>query len=444
MFKKNSSIIKSIIRLISRDVLQTGLTNLVRLFTGPVTMILIPLFLTKQIQGYWYTFGSLSALSIFADLGFTVIVGQFAAHEYAHLKLSVKGRLEGDSIFLGRISSFFRYVLKWGMTAVLITFPIIFAIGYFILRGEVTDFNWLIPWIIFLIASGILFVLNIINAFFEGCDQIAKSQQIGFISLLTNFVVVIVVLVGGFNLYAIALGALAQSAVRAFLLYKKFGITIKQLLNEKEYSYNWQKEVLQLIWRYAISWSSGYLIFQLFTPVAFKFYGSEVAGQIGITLSLITAVFSLSNIWMYVANPKMNMLVSLKKWGELDHLFKRQLFLSIITFISGGLICILLFIIIPKEWGFTQRFLNLGNISLLLFTWLIAIGTNAMAMYLRAHKEEPLVLVSLIQGIFVGISTIITAFFLPSNYLFAGYFASYIFTLPWIYSIYKQKKNNFH
>jgi len=50
------------------------LTNsLWRIVSGPVTLIFIPLFLTPEIQGYWYTFGSLAALSIFADLGFTTI-----------------------------------------------------------------------------------------------------------------------------------------------------------------------------------------------------------------------------------------------------------------------------------------------------------------------------------------------------------------------------------
>ena len=436
--------LQSILKLVDSDILHTGLTNLARILTGPVSMILIPLFLTKQMQGYWYSFSSLSALSIFADLGFTMIVAQFSAHEYAYLNLSNNRRIEGDDFYIGRISSFFRFVLKWGIAAAIITFPIIFIAGYYLLKVEVTEFNWVLPWVIFLVASGILFVLNIINAFFEGCDQIAKSQQIAFISILISFIVIVVVLVCGFNLYAIALGTLAQAIVRSFLIYRKFGTTMKQLLTEKAHHYRWGKEVLQLLWRYAISWSSGYFIFQLFTPVAFKFYGSEVAGQVGITLALVMAVFTFSNIWMFVANPKMNMLVSLKNWIGLDHLFKRQLSLSIITFLIGGTACILLFISIPEKWNFTQRFLDVGTISLLLLAWLMQLIINAMAMYMRAHKKEVLVIPSIMLGLFVGVTTFLIANNFSSQYLFVGFLISFIWNLPLVYYIYRKEKKLIH
>lgn len=444
MIKKNILKLQSILKLVNSDVLHTGLTNLARILTGPVSMILIPLFLTKQMQGYWYSFSSLSALSIFADLGFTAIVGQFSAHEYAYLNLSNNRRLEGDAFYIGRIASFFRFVLKWGFAAVIITFPIIFIVGYYILKGEVTEFNWVLPWVIFLVASGILFVLNIINAFFEGCDQIAKSQQIAFISILISFIIIVVVLVCGFNLYAIALGTLAQAIVRSFLIYRKFGTTMKQLLTEKAYHYRWEKEVLQLLWRYAISWSSGYFIFQLFTPVAFKFYGSEVAGQVGITLALVMAVFSFSNIWMFVANPKMNMLVSLKNWIGLDNLFKRQLSLSIITFLIGGTAFILLFISIPEKWNFTERFLNLGTIFLLLLAWLMQLIINALAMYMRAHKKEPLVIPSIMLALFIGVTTFLIANNFSSQYLFGGFLISFIWNLPLVYYTYIKEKKILH
>lgn len=46
--------IQQLSRHITKDVFQTDLANIARLLTGPVTMVLIPLFLTKQMQGYWF------------------------------------------------------------------------------------------------------------------------------------------------------------------------------------------------------------------------------------------------------------------------------------------------------------------------------------------------------------------------------------------------------
>jgi hypothetical protein len=54
-----------------KDLFFTLINQLWRLISGPVTMLLIPLFLSPEQQGYWYIFGSISALSVFADLGFS-------------------------------------------------------------------------------------------------------------------------------------------------------------------------------------------------------------------------------------------------------------------------------------------------------------------------------------------------------------------------------------
>ena len=147
---------------------------------------------------------------------------------------------------------------------------------------------------------------------------------------------------------------------------------------------------------------------------------------------------------MFVANPKMNMLVSLKNWMGLDHLFKRQLSLSIITFLIGGTACILLFISIPENWNFTQRFLDVGTISLLLLAWLMQLVINAMAMYMRAHKKEVLVIPSIMLGLFVAVTTFLISNNFSSQYLFVGFLISFIWNLPLVYYIYRKEKKLIH
>lgn len=83
-------------RLADRDMLHTLLNQLWRVAAGPVLLLCIPLFLTSVEQGYWYTFTSLAALAVFADLGFSTIVLQFAAHEFTHLSFDKNGEVCGD------------------------------------------------------------------------------------------------------------------------------------------------------------------------------------------------------------------------------------------------------------------------------------------------------------------------------------------------------------
>ena len=79
-----------------KDIAATFFNQAWRLISGPLMLLLIPLYLTEEQQGYWYLFGSVAALSTFADLGFSNIILQFSAHEYASLKIGNEGFLEGQ------------------------------------------------------------------------------------------------------------------------------------------------------------------------------------------------------------------------------------------------------------------------------------------------------------------------------------------------------------
>jgi hypothetical protein len=112
-----------------KDLASTLVNQLWRLVSGPVTLLLIPLFLSPEQQGYWYLFGSLSALSIFADLGFSNIILQFSAHEFAFLNFTDSGVLAGEDIYLKKLGSFLRFTVKWLATICAIVFPVIFVVG---------------------------------------------------------------------------------------------------------------------------------------------------------------------------------------------------------------------------------------------------------------------------------------------------------------------------
>src|SRR6201993_2196971 len=54
---------------------------------GLVTVALIARFLSPSEQGYYYTFGSLVALQIVFELGFSFVILQLAAHESSRLRI---------------------------------------------------------------------------------------------------------------------------------------------------------------------------------------------------------------------------------------------------------------------------------------------------------------------------------------------------------------------
>src|ERR1700743_2954036 len=74
-------------------------------FAGLATLILIAHFLTPAQQGYYYVFGSLVALQIVFELGFSFVILQLASHERAPLTISAFDEVSGDPIAHARLAS---------------------------------------------------------------------------------------------------------------------------------------------------------------------------------------------------------------------------------------------------------------------------------------------------------------------------------------------------
>lgn len=412
-------------------------------------MLLMPLFLSPEQQGYWYLFGSLGALSIFADLGFTNIILQFSAYEYSFLYFTDNGILVGEEENLQRLGSFFRFVIKWILTICVIVFPIIYSIGiFFFIRDKILDIYFL-PWTLYSIGTLINFFDASILSFIEGLDKIAIVQKIRFQVAVINTCIVITILILGGNVYALVFSILISSLVIFLLVFAKFKKCLQQLLIiSNDFIFNWKKEVLPLFIKYAFTFSSSYLLFQIYTPLMHYFHGAVDSGKVGITISLVTAIYSLSYIWIYTIVPKMNMLISKKTWHELDILFQKRLLLALGTFLFVIIGLFLFITIFGSFWiipRIMSRFLPPISLVMLLICHFLQLIINSLAVYLRGYKKEPWVVFTIIVSCFVFVSTMLIGKHLQPKYYFIGYLSSFIFSLPWclyIFAINKKRWQN--
>jgi O-antigen/teichoic acid export membrane protein len=431
-----------------KDLLATLINQLWRLVSGPITMLLIPLFLSPEQQGYWYLFGSISALSIFADLGFSNIILQFSAHEFAYLRFSDNGLLTGNEVNLKKLGSFFKFVIKWISAICAVVFPIIYTIGVgFFIRDNVLGI-YLIPWTIYAIGSLINFFNNSILSFIEGLNKIESVQRIRIFVSIVNTVTTVMVLILGGNIYALALGMLLSASSIFISLFSKFKGILAQLVNvSRGFVYNWKKEILPLFSKYVISFSGGYFMFQIYTPLMHYFHGPIYSGKVGITLALVVAIFNLSNIWMYTITPKMNMLISLKSWNDLDKLFLKRLSFSLGTYclLCIGLAVFLIFFrniwVLPS---IVSRFLPLELIVILLFCYFMEVFVNAWALYLRGHKKEPFCVISVLCTIWVVTTTYLMGLYFHPMWFFMGFLSAHFWAIPIDYIIYRNNRIKWH
>lgn len=426
------------LHLFNNDFKQALLNQISRLVAGPVLLLVLPLYLSPEAQGYWFSIMGLAALTLFADLGFSTLILQFTAHEFAHLSFDARNRFVGNPEKVKKMASLFAFALKWGCVAGVTVFPLIALVGYAVLNKGGATLNWQGPWFLYCLTSVIVFLNSIALACLEGCNGVGAIQKIRYQSALISTATLIGGLIGGLELHALALASLLSGVYVIVKIRKQFGETFRQVwIESRGASYRWGAEIFPLLWKYAVSWVSGYFIFQVFTPLAFYEHGPVAAGKVGLSIAIWMAVFGVANTWMVIITPKMNMLMSERKHQELNAVFSKGLKLSLLTYAAGTMVFFVASLLFHQELRFLfDRIASQISLLILASIWFLQIPINAYALYMRAQKIEPLMYVSLFGGVYVVLATMFASHYFVFDYYFSGFLCGQVLGLPIVYKIY--------
>lgn len=150
---------------------------------GLVTVALIARFLSPAEQGYYYTFGSLIALQIVFELGFSFVILQMASHERAHLTFSPDGVISGDPVAHSRLASVLQKTIRWYTSAAVLLAAFLLTAGSHFFSahqhgGE--NVSWRIPWYAAALAATLTFQLDPILSFMEGCGFVSNVAVLRF------------------------------------------------------------------------------------------------------------------------------------------------------------------------------------------------------------------------------------------------------------------------
>ncbi len=416
--------------------------------SAPISAIIIATKFSQPIQGFYYTFGSILALQTFAELGLGVAITQFASHEWANLKIGQNRRIEGHPDSLSRLKSLAKLALKWYSIVAIIVIVGLCIGGYvFFLQSPMKSVSWKLPWIFLCFLTGLNLFLIPLWSLLEGCNQVSNVYFYRlFLGIIGSLTVWSAILLGS-NLWTASFVTLVGLIYAVFFLRKNYWEFFKTLLLTKCEGprVSWQKEILPFQWRIAIGWVSGYFIFSLFTPVLFHYHGAVIAGQMGMTWSLVSLLSATGSAWTSPRVPQFGMLVAQRKYDEMDRLFWR---LTIIVTGIGTLgavaIWLLVFGLNYFEFSLAKRLLPPLPTALFLLATIIYTITGPMAIYMRAHKKEPLLFINILLGILVGLSTWLLGKHYSVLGMAAGYLAIYAMTFPMIVFVWRRYRIKWH
>lgn len=420
------------------------LQKVVIFIKGPISAILIATQFSPETQGYFYTFQTIIMLQVFVELGLGTAIIQFTSHEWSSLGLNDDGKIVGDSDSLSRLISIAQLGIKWFLIASVIIIIGIGIGGYLFFSSSPNNghVSWVMPWFCMCIITGINICFTPVWSILEGCNQVASLYTYRFILLIIGCFCFWAGLLLGFQLWVATLYGLVTLICGVVYLRWKYLPFCKAVFLSKPQGprIEWRTHIFPMQWRLAVSWISGYFGFNFFTPILFKFHGPVVAGQFGMTWNVIRVIGTTATAWLSPRVPTFGMLIAKKKYFELDKLFWKILktmviILTILSFLLWAVVYIFHNLHIPVTDMFSQRILSPLPTALFLFAQILTYSSMPCAAYMRAHKREPIMWVSVLFGVTMILSNMILGKLFSALGMAAGYlFATMTFT-PFVYYI---------
>ena len=395
--------------------------------SGAVTILLVARFLTPAEQGYYYTFASLVALQVVFELGFSFVILQMASHERVHLSIAKDHRITGDTIAHARLASVLQLSVRWYLIAALLMAIIVTPAGMLFFathqrHGALVP--WELPWISAVLATFFTFQIDPILSFVEGCGQVAQIAGMRFWQAFVGSALAWIALISHRGLYAPAAVIGGRALVGALFLCSRRRLLVPLLrLHPGQHAVKWRSEMLPFQWRLALSWLSGYFIIQIFTPVLFAYRGPEAAGRMGMSLRITISISTIALAWIDTKAAPFGNMVARRDFSTLDRTFLRTLIQSGALLASAAvLLFVALHLLEPMYPQIQSRVLPDSLFALLLATALLNHVVFSQAIYLRAHKQEPFLYLSVLVAVLTVVSALIAGRFWGAEGIAIGYF----------------------
>lgn len=416
---------------------------------GLLTTLLIASFFPPELQGYYYTFFSVQALQVFAELGLGTVISAYASHEWAKLAFDTQGRVTGDPDALSRLISLGRFALRWYLAAGAAV-AIFLMLGGFIFFGstgwdQVAIWGW--PWAVLCLITGINLCFMPVWALLEGCNQVSNVYVYRLIQSIVSSAVAWAAIYLGAGLYVSSIVGLAALLAMLTTVGSRYSRFIKAIMfgHPAGPHLNWRVDILPMQWRVSLSWLSGYFTFSLFTPVLFHYQGAIVAGQMGMTWAFIAALTAVASSWIAPRAPVFGILITQHKYGELDRMFWRLTGVVILVTSVGALgVWTLVYALGALHHPLALRLLSPAATAYLLLATVILVAALPMSTYLRAHKKEPMLVLSLINGLFTGVVVLVMGRYYSAEGVALGYLAVMAMTTPFNVLVWRRRRAEWH
>lgn len=409
---------------------------------------IVVLWLSPELQGFYFTFISLMVLLQVADMGFGIVLAQFASHEWADLRLDGRN-VSGQPRAMARLGSLVRIGLRWYVAAAGLFFLVLGFGGdwFFSVSPDAQGVAWRTPWWLLSVFASLYLLVVPVQCILEGCGQVVTSQRNQLIANVIATITGWVVLLLGGELFAIA-ALFAVRTCAGHVLNTWAAMPILRLCRtfDGENVIRWKREFWPQQWRIWISWLCGFFVFQSFAPIAFQVEGAVVAGQIGVMVQAFHAVNQLASARLSADQPRMGVFAARRDFAGLRQLVRQGTKINLIAAIGLALAaigCVYAIKQILPDIG--ARLGTMFGFALFVATAIPLQFSNTQTAAVRFQKKEPFVALNVVCAMLMIVGCIIVAGGFGAEYMALVFiFVSVAILIPGVWYIYRRNMGGIH
>lgn len=363
-----------------------------KLLSGPISILLITTSLSELEQGIYFMFLSLSSVQWVFELGITTCMVQYIS----------SSTNKADRL---KYTNFLFYFM---ISSSLLLFVFLYLSSFYIF-DDVAYELWFEPWFFYLILVALNLWANFILVVEEGSGDIEHAYMTKMLSAIAYSTTLMSSLYLGGALYSLFFAQLSMFIV---VIYRSFNRINYKNISGFFSCFSSLKatffKVMPFQYKLSIVWITGYLYWNSFQLILFKYESPELSGYFGATNGVFGALAMMAISLVSTQRARWGRINEIEGGKKTYPYFLREAFKGSVIYIVMSLIFIVSFALFPYP-SLKNRFLPLSLMALLFVFRYFVLFQEFILIYLRTFKDEPLYKITVVNymllpcGIFLGV-----------------------------------------
>jgi len=366
-----------------------------------VSIVLVIHRLSAVQQGIYYAFSSLISAQVLFEMGFGVVSLQRISSTFSKIDspkpLSASRRADFALEWAGHV----RLCVIWYLVCAATFFISACCGGVYYFGASLSGIkssDWTGPWIALVSTSTLSLVITAFTIAAEGSGHVNHVSRLRSIANVGKIGALIIAIYMRAGLWSLSISILIWSLIVCLGLGSAvYAKLIDACVLGSGSKVSWYRDLFGFQWKIAVSWLSGFFIFNIMTLAILRSKTAEEAGEFGVGMALSGGLSAIANSFFVTKQFAWAGLVARKDWISLDQSWLKSTRYAIILCALAAVLLWLSALALISAWPQASR--RLPEQSILILLLLVAIMNQyalSVAVYLRAHGSEVLMKSSLL------------------------------------------------